>query len=172
MPGYIIHIAIAKEYFKKHEKNQDKHNFKEFVSGSIAPDFTTNKQQTHYGKSPAYTNLYKFLENNNLDTVFNKGVFLHLVTDYLFYNYYLDKLYKPQIYDDYDYSNKQIIEKYELEVPNEIKDKIFFKVGTPLNFSMELIDKMIEEISNQNLEDIALEVKSKSKKWNNYKNIV
>lgn len=168
MPGYVIHIAIAKEYFKKHEKEK----LDEFIDGTIFPDSTANKSLTHYGKSPAYTSLFKFLENNKLDTVFNRGHFLHLVTDYLFYNHYLDKFAKPQIYDDYDFLNKKLMKKYQITLPEKIKDKVFFKEGTPLFLSMELIEKMVEEISNLNLKDIALEVEMKLQKWNTYKNIV
>ena len=54
MPGYVIHIAIAQEYLKKHLKKEEK---EEFINGVIAPDLTKIKSETHYGKSPAYTNL-------------------------------------------------------------------------------------------------------------------
>lgn len=168
MPGYVIHIAIAKEYFYKHEKNKE--NLKEFIKGVISPDLTFDKSVTHYGKSPAYTSLSSFLENNNLDNAFNRGHFLHLVTDYLFYNHYLENFSKPQIYDDYDFLNKEIISKYNLELPQEIQDKVFFKKGKPIFLNMELVEKMIKEISNLNLFDVALE--AKSSKWNTYKNLV
>ena len=36
MPGFVIHIAIAKEYERKH-KNEIK-NTEEFIKGAIAPD--------------------------------------------------------------------------------------------------------------------------------------
>ena len=62
MPGYAVHLAIAQEYLRKHnkEKSQD------FILGSIEPDFTNDKSKTHYGESPAYTNLKKYLKNNRL----------------------------------------------------------------------------------------------------------
>ena len=69
MPGYIIHIAVAKEYAKKHKiKNVD-----DFIKGSIAPDFTNDKSTTHYGKSPAYTNLGNYLKENTILTDYDKG---------------------------------------------------------------------------------------------------
>ena len=113
MPGYVVHIAIAQEYLKKHNMKYSK----DFIMGSVAPDFTNDKSKTHYGKSPAYTNLKNFLLKNNIDTDYKKGLFLHLVTDYLFYNKYITKVEKPQIYNDYDYTNKEIIEK-ALEIMN------------------------------------------------------
>ena len=48
MPGYIIHIATAQEYLRKHKKEFSE----EFIEGTIAPDFTNDKSKTHYGKSP------------------------------------------------------------------------------------------------------------------------
>lgn len=37
MPGFTIHIAIAKEYAKKHEKEIK--SMDEFIEGTIAPDY-------------------------------------------------------------------------------------------------------------------------------------
>ena len=47
MPGYVVHIAIAQEYLKKHNMKYSK----DFIMGSVAPDFTSDKSKTHYGKS-------------------------------------------------------------------------------------------------------------------------
>lgn len=168
MPGYIIHIATAQEYLRKHKKEFSE----EFIEGTIAPDFTNDKSKTHYGKSPAYANLNNFLQNNSIDTDFNKGYFLHLVTDYLFYNKYLTKISKPQIYDDYDFTNKYLIEKYNIIIPKSVKDKVFFKEGKPQLLSLEMVNKLIEEVSNLNLEDIQKEVKNNNPIWNSYKNLV
>lgn len=165
MPGYVIHIATAKEYLRKHKNIEDE---EEFIKGTIFPDFTTNKATTHYGKSSGFTNINKFLDKNQINNSFNKGYFLHLVTDYLFYNYYLDKFSKD-IYNDYDIINKRLMEKYDINLPFEVKDKVFFKEGKTKILSYELACKVIDEISNYNLEAIAKE--SKEEKWNTYKNI-
>ena len=168
MPGYIIHIAVAKEYAKKHKiKNVD-----DFIRGSIAPDFANDKSTTHYGKSPAYTNLGNYLKENTILTDYDKGFFLHLITDYLFYNKYLNDISKPQIYYDYDFLNKEIIDKYEIVPLEEIKDKIFFKEGVPKHISMELVDQMVNDISNMDIDTIVKEVEKEDKKWNEYKKIV
>ena len=166
MPGYVIHIAIAKEYLRKHNQ---KYNV-EFILGSVSPDFTNNKSETHYGKSPAYTNLARYLKNNKLDTEFNKGCFLHLVTDYLFYNKYLDKIEKPQIYYDYDYTNEDIVNKYNLELPEEVSNKLFFKKWTPKILTLELEYKIIEEVSNLDIWEIAKNVNNVE--WNTYKKLI
>ena len=133
---------------------------------------TDDKTKTHYGKSPAYTNLKNYLLKNEINTTFDEGYFLHLVTDYLFYNYYLNYLEKPQIYNDYDYTNKNIIEKYNISIPENIKDKVFFKEGIPKILTLELAYKVIEEISSMDLEKIKQEVLGNNPKWNTYKNIV
>lgn len=168
MPGYVIHLAIAQEYLKKHKKEYSK----DFIKGNIFPDFTDDKSKTHYGKSPAYTSLEKYLSQNNLETDFDKGYFMHLVADYLFYNKYLKNIEKPQIYDDYDYTNKTIIDKYNIIVPDEVKNMISFKNGIPKNFTFDLIYKIIDEISNLDIDIIEQEVKEKKEKWNKYKKLV
>ena len=169
MPGYVIHIAIANEYIKKHkiiEKNE------EFINGVIAPDLTDDKSKTHYGKSPAYTGLKSFLENNEINNIFNKGCFLHLITDYLFYNYYLDFYDKKQMYHDYDVLNESLIKKYKVILPDHIKDKVFYIEGKTKILDFKLASKIIDEISSMNLEEIANEIMCDNIKWNKYKNLV
>ena len=168
MPGYVIHLAIAQEYLRKHNKKKSE----DFILGSIEPDFTTDKTKTHYGKSPAYTNLKEYLENNKIDDDFKQGYFLHLVTDYLFYNYYLNEIRKPQIYEDYDVTNKTLIEKYKIDLPEKVKDKIFFKNGNPEILTVKLACKVIDEVSEYKLEEIAKEVIEGSDRWNYYKRLV
>lgn len=168
MAGYIIHIAVAQEYLRKNKKKYDNN----FIKGSILPDITDDKSKTHYGKSPAYTNLKKFLLSNNLSNSLNKGIFIHLITDYLFYNYYLDTFSKKYIYDDYDKSNKHLIEKYNVKVLDEVKDSVCFKEGEMKILNFTLIYKIIDDISSLKLEQVKKEVLENNKKWIFYKNIV
>ena len=168
MPGYIIHIAVAKEYAKKHNKKCTD----ELIQGTISPDLTNDKSKTHYGKSSAYTNLNEFIKNNKVETDYEIGIFLHLITDYLFYNKYLEKISKTEIYEDYDKSNKELIEKYRIEIPKNIKDFIFFKEGNTKIFTIEMIEKLITEVSNLDLEKTKNEIIENNKKWNYYKKLV
>ena len=168
MPGYVVHIAIAQEYLKKHNKNYSQ----DFVLGSIAPDFESDKSKSHYGKSPAYTSLSNFLKTNIPTSDFEQGYFLHLVTDYLFYNYYVENFRKPQIYDDYDFTNDFLIKKYDVILPKEAKDKVFFKDGVPQILTLPFACKFIDEISSLTLEEIMKEVNENNSKWNYYKNII
>lgn len=169
MPGYVIHIAIANEYIKKHTKRE---NEKEFINGVIAPDLTDTKSKTHYGKSPAYTGLKGFLENNKIKDSFNRGCFLHLITDYLFYNHYLDYYNKQEMYHDYDVLNKPLSEKYNVSLPDNIKDKVFYINDKTKNLSYELATKIIDEISSMDIDEIANEVLSDNERWNKYKKLV
>lgn len=169
MPGYVIHIAIANEYIKKHERKEE---YKEFINGVISPDLTDNKKDTHYGKSPAYTNLKEFLNNNNIDNSFERGCFLHLVTDYLFYNFYLEYYTKLEMYHDYDVLNKSLIEKYQVVLPNVIKDKVYYIEDDTKILTKELAMKIIDEVSSMNLDEIAKQVLQNNDKWNRYKNLV
>lgn len=165
MPGYVIHIATAKEYLKKHKSEE---NETEFIKGVIFPDSTPIKSTTHYGKSSSYSNIGKFLEENEIDSSFNRGYFLHLITDYLFYNKYLDHFTKD-IYQDYDIINKRLMKKYNVTLPSEVKDKVFFKEGTTKILSFELACKVIDEVSSLDLYEVKKE--SHTTKWNSYKNI-
>lgn len=169
MAGYVIHIAVAQEYLKKHKNNE---NYDEFIKGSISPDLIEIKSKTHYGKSPAYTNLKNFLSKNTIDTSYKKGFFLHLITDYLFYNYYLDYFSKQYIYDDYDILNKDIINKYNVVLPDVIKNKIFFKEGILKIINFELVCRLIDEVSSMNLEEVEKQIKLDNEKWTVYKNLV
>ena len=171
MPGYIIHIAIAKEYIRKHKEKDE--NIKEFIDGTIQLDLIKPKSESHYGKSPAYTNLKKYLENNKIDNSFKKGEFLHLIADYLFYNFYLDKIDKEIIHNDYDILNNDLIKKYEINyIPNRVKNNIFFKEGKTKILDKNLILKVIDEISSLNIYEVEKEVMENNKKWNNYKNLI
>ena len=68
MPGYVIHLCVAKEYVKKHGiKNENK-----FYDGTVFPDTQGEKGETHYSrKGSAETDLCAFLQDKKLDTDFN-----------------------------------------------------------------------------------------------------
>lgn len=169
MPGFVIHTAIGQEYYKKHKNIE---NYNDFIRGNILPDLTKNKSETHYGKSPAYTNLKKFLENNKINTSLNQGIFLHLIADYLFYNHYLDRISKEILHNDYDLINKLLIEKYDVKLTDEIKSNVFFKSGSPEILTLDLAIKVIEDISDLDMYEVEKEVWNDSEKWNTYKNLV
>lgn len=153
-----MHLATANEYMRKHKdeiKNKD-----EFFKGVVAPDQTTkeNKKITHYGNGSAQVELRRYLESNNIDSDYNKGYFLHLVTDYIFYNKLLECISK-QIYNDYDILNEYLMKKYNVELLENIKSEVFYiKKGETQILSKELADKTICISSETKLEDIKNEI--------------
>lgn len=108
MASYNIHLAIAIKYLKRN-------NIKDIVSffkGNIDPDLARDKELSHYSKRNDKDNLesylstkiglINFIKSNKMNNDYEKGLFLHLVTDYIFFNYYFDKDYiKSTKYNDY-----------------------------------------------------------------------
>ena len=151
MAGYVIHVAIANEYIKKNYiENKD-----EFVDGVIAPDRTDDKIATHYGDINSRTDLKRYLSLNSVDADYQKGYFLHLLTDYLFYNYYFITPEDFYFYDDYDKTNKELISKYDVTLPDDLKQYMHTSDGEPEYLKIDLVEKMIEEISSLKLEEVA-----------------
>lgn len=155
MPGYVIHLAVANEYMKKN-KNEIK-NKDEFLLGIMAPDFVDDKSKTHYGPQSSQVSLRKYLQENEINSDFDKGYFLHLITDFIFYNKILDTISK-EIYNDYDILNKYLSEKYEVEILDKIKKYVHFKDGVLKILSKEKAEKVIEVSSNVNLNEIKNEI--------------
>ena len=162
MPGYVIHLAVGEQYLRKHKSNKE--NYDEFIEGIIFPDSVKDKSQTHYGKGSSNSNLYKFLEENKLDTSFKRGYFIHLLTDYLFYNKYIE-VFSKDIYNDYDILNTKLIDKYKVVLPEKVKNQVFFKEGELKILSYDLVEKLIDEVSNINIDELEVEVKNEPGKW-------
>lgn len=168
MAGYVIHLSVAEEYLKKHPNANEDYN--EFISGVIFPDSVKDKSETHYGMQSSQSNLNEFLKEHKLDSSFERGYFLHLLTDYLFYNKFLDCI-STEIYNDYDILNDVLIQKYDITLPNEVKDKVFSKNGDLKILSMELVVNLIKEISEYDLDIIADEVIKDPGKWTKMKSL-
>lgn len=172
MPGFVIHIATASEYIRKHKNIK---NIDEFIEGTIEPDLTTkeDKKRTHYGNSSAEVVLRNYLKENDINTDYNKGYFLHLVTDYIFYNKLLACTSK-EIYNDYDILNGYLIEKYKLNIPDKIKKQVYFNEGETKILSKELAEKTIKIVSDYKLEDIKNEILSTEylEKWDKIRKLI
>lgn len=164
MAGYVIHLAVAQEYLRKH--SDIKENYEEFIEGVIYPDSVSDKSLTHYGSKSSKVILKDFLKENKLDDSYKRGYFLHLVTDYLFYNRYLD-IFTKDIYNDYDILNKFLIEKYNVKIPIKVENSIFYNEGETKILTKELAEKVIDEISDLNLDVIEREINENpdDEKW-------
>ncbi|MDR1917944.1 MAG: hypothetical protein LBQ05_03080 [Christensenellaceae bacterium] len=128
MPSFQMHLAVAKLYVQKNKGEIT--NEVDFFNGSVAPDLTDNKRKTHYSLDYVGDDLLSNLKNKidltqffklPLDNDFEKGVFLHLLTDYIFYNYYFPpeflestnyKDYTTNLYTGYDYTTDWLEKKY------------------------------------------------------------
>ena len=161
MAGYVIHLAVAEEYLRNNKNNED---YNQFIEGVIFPDSVTDKSETHYGEKSSKSNLYNFLKDKKLDNSFNRGYFLHLLTDYLFYNHYIEK-WSKDMYNDYDILNKELINKYKVKLQTKIKNQVFFKEGKTVILTKEIAEKLIEDIAKMNIDDIAKEVMENPEKW-------
>ena len=181
MPGFIIHIAVGKEYIKKHE-NEIK-DVDEFIKGIVAPDLISilnkeiNKSITHYGKlhnKDYIKNLDTFLQNDKVDinNDYWKGYFIHLITDYCFYvESFKDetleiKKNNDSFYYDYDCLNKTLTKKYNI---GNIKDENVSKYiknidGMPKYLKEEKVIKFIEKLSDISIAEQIELIRKKNKK--------
>lgn len=162
MPGYVIHLAVAEEYLRKHSNKKEDYN--EFIEGVIFPDSVKDKSETHYGEKSSLSNLVEFLKKHTIDNSFERGYFLHLLTDYLFYNRYIDCI-SEKIYNDYDVLNDRLINKYNVVLPEKVKNLVFSKEGKLIILSMDLVDKLVDEISNMDLDILPEEIKKHPLEW-------
>lgn len=162
MAGYVIHLAVAEAYIKKHPK--DINDYKRFIKGVIFPDSVSDKSITHYGEKSSKVNLKLFLKENEIEDDYKKGYFLHLVTDYIFYNKLLE-CFSKDIYNDYDILNKELQEKFDVKIPEEIKEVVFYKEGETKILELDSIIKFIEEVSDYKLSEVKERVLNNDKYW-------
>lgn len=166
MPGYIIHISVANEYMRKNP-NEIK-DYSKYIDGVIFPDSVEDKSLTHYGEKSSKVNLKKFLEENEIEDDYNKGYFMHLVTDYLFYNKFLD-CFSKDIYNDYDILNLKLQERFNIKLPNMIRDKVFYKDEETKILELDSVLKFIDDTSNYKLNNIREMVLDNDKEWTEFK---
>lgn len=153
MAGYIIHLSVAEEFLRNFP-NEIK-NYDEFIEGVIFPDSVADKSLTHYGPKSSQVHLDEFFNDRDITDDFNKGYFIHLITDYLFYNKFLEKFSKKYIYSDYDFTNKTLKEKFKVKVPKKIEDKIFYlEEGKTKILNLEQTIEFIRKTAKNNLNDI------------------
>lgn len=180
MASFNIHLAIGKRYIEKSQSIKDKDDF---YKGIIDPDLVVDKKISHYTGIQNKSNLYEYLENkvqlneylkdNDINSDYQKGIFLHLITDYLFFNNFFDNDYLETIsyeefckdlYYSYEITNQYLEEKYkinyenfETEINNNIKkDKKEKNAGGEKRkdiLPVYKLDKFIEYVSNISLEE-------------------
>lgn len=146
MPSFSIHLAIGKRYIEKN--NGLIKDINDFFKGIIEPDLVENKYVSHYTVCVSTSNLLqcienkvhleKFLKNEKINTDYQKGVFLHLLTDYLFFNNFFDKEYISNV--SYDIFCKDLYYSY-----NSLNNYVDTKYDLDYSEFIDVINKNIEE---------------------------
>lgn len=166
-----IHLAIAKKYLDKY----DNFNAKDFIAGTLYPDADVDNDATHYTDKRrgsdnvshvrGKVNLYAFLkEHENLND-FEMGWFIHLVTDYLFFEEcftekYLSSIsydeFCKELYHAYYVVNQYLEEKFGLtrEYYYEAYPDAYYP-GIPYEeciLPKEMVDRFIDRVDSINIE--------------------
>jgi hypothetical protein len=171
MASAIIHLAVANEINKVLNKD-----YKAFMIGSIAPDIW--KQVGQPSKIPSHFKDYEEAEAPNLDKFLDKyevfldddfvlGYYIHLITDYYWFKYFIPNLYNKEksimkkldgtklyltddeagdlIYNDYTNLNVEVVDKYNLKLDLFYEEVPKFKriiTEIPMDKLNVLMDKM------------------------------
>ncbi len=164
-----LHLAIAKQYLENHKTL----SAREVIKGTIYPDSIKGDDKTHYTNPfrgcdnvshvKGKVNLYAFLKEHESLNAFELGWFLHLVTDYLFFQecfteeYLLSRTYQEfctELYHTYSFVNLYMEEKYNItkedfkDYPSEYYPGIFYE---DCILSKERIDTFIKRVSSIDL---------------------
>ncbi|MBQ6841145.1 MAG: hypothetical protein IJO63_03420 [Bacilli bacterium] len=181
MASPVIHLAIAKKYLEKNTFL----NYKNVIDGTLYPDTVDDNGKSHYtdinrgsdnvSHVRGKVNLYKFLAEHESLSDFELGWFLHLVTDYLFFEecftteYLLNNSYESfckDLYFAYDCLNTYIPEKYHITEDDYTNYPSEYYPGVPYQnciLPKNMIDKFINRVSSLNLDEYIKKIR-KSKK--------
>lgn len=156
MPGYVIHLAAAKELQPLLEKRQILKTEKDvnaFLVSCLIPDAVPDKSKTHYRQTddPAiqicYPLPWRFCDRypHLVHTPAGMGYLFHLYVDYLFYHEYFSR---HILLTDADHNLQIRKEKIELAIlldfNKTISGKTFF-MEKPLYDDYTIINAVLEE---------------------------
>lgn len=144
MPGYLIHLAIVQNYINQKVVKDES----SFIKGAILPDLLKRQGfDSHFGssKSPNFKMFFKQYSNQ---TDFEKDYFIHLITDYLFYNNVV-KSWSKDIYKDYNILSTYLINKYNFSIPKELWEVVKFDVGELKVLTVQDVDDFIYSVSSK-----------------------
>ena len=111
-----------------------------------------------------------FLNDKNIDNSYNKGYFLHLITDFIFYNKFIE-YYSTDIYNDYDILNKPLMERFNVKLPKEVKDKVFYKEGITKILNLDKTVDFIKNVAKYKLDDVKQQVIDEDEYWCTFINL-
>ncbi len=181
MPCLAIHLAVAKKYLKRHPEeikedfilgtiapDIDIPNINKYIIG-----VSDDKNSHHFGSNYKTDNIIEymkkkvdfnmFFKDNDINTSFLRAYFLHLLCDYAFFGEYVsdERLTKLPFmdvvkigYNDYDLITPKLISKYNLEIPEQVKDILSRKGSGNIELLDETtVDRFIDEMSSLDLEE-------------------
>lgn len=175
MASSMIHIAVANEINKKLNRDKSK-----LLIGTIAPDISKligeTKVKSHFqDRNDNIPNLDKFLDKykENLNDDFVLGYYIHLLTDYLWFKYFMTEIkfedtniitkldgtnvkcngnmFTLYIYNDYTNLNIKLIDEYNLDLKifyNEIPKLENIIQEIPMEKIGLIVDKAGEIVEN------------------------
>lgn len=145
MPSLDIHIAIARKYLKKYNDIKDEISF---IKGNLEPDLVDDRIASHYTIKTDDRVLYHILKNKiglsdylnskRVNNDYEKGYFLHLVTDFIFFNQFFDDEYikiteygnfKKDLYYSYNIIHSYLIDNYDIRY-TPFNDKVEKRIST------------------------------------------
>lgn len=182
MASLMIHHVVGQEYCKRHNIE----SVASFLKGNIIPDLIPDKKLSHFSvqcRNRTYTESIKnkvvlrsFCEKNEISSDFNKGIFLHLITDQVFFHQYLLRnpkyieienenqlLIQEILYRDYHRNNKYLMDKHPdllLSFLPDMAKETREDIDNMELLSNEALDEMIDLCAGINLEYIYDLVKS------------
>lgn len=176
-----IHLAIAKKYLENH-KNLD---YEQFIAGTLYPDAADNNDESHYTNKDrgnnnvshvrSKVNLYAFLEEHHHLNDFELGWFMHLVTDYLFFEecfteeYLLKNSYEKfcqDLYFAYSCLNLYLSEKYSITAEDYKSYPSELYPGIPYQeciLSKNMINDFIVRVSSLDINSYMKKIKKLKK---------
>lgn len=176
-----LHLLVAKEYCKKHNIVDDSI----YLAGAIYPDIQEDKVASHFGvkikpKSirdalDSKIDIKAVLENLDLNDEFHRAIFLHLLTDYIYYNYlYNEELEKVSIMqvladinNDSGVMTAEILKEHNVEVPYEYSYLLEEKEnsGEYKLFNGDRLGVFVDLISSSDLGSIKKELLQDNQKF-------
>lgn len=170
MASSVIHLAVAKKYVQENPK----WDAEKVYAGVLYPDTVKDKAISHYTDAnrgsdnishlKGKVNLFSFLQDHKNMDDFEMGWFIHLFTDYLFFDECFSKEYLIETsYDDfrrdlyyaYDRVNTYLSEKYGI---TDEYYKAFPEENYPGRdyeeciFSKDMLDSFIERAGSIDLD--------------------
>lgn len=189
MPSFNIHLAVAVKYCEKNNiENKDA-----FYRGSIDPDLVKDKSISHYTgmRDERFLRQYvfekvrlnEFLKENKVETDYEKAIFLHLATDFIFYQEFLSDEYLAgvdyngmiqDLYYSYRISNPYLEEKYNIhslnldDVMNQNISQTLKRMHVDNSNGYNLLpegkmDNFIEKMSKLDLNSYVQKIKKENK---------